>query len=342
MTIHKRFARRSVIAAGMAAGLVAIAGVPAKAQVSEIRFAKGFGIPYLPVIILEENKLVEKHTKALGLPEAKGEFMQLASGAAMTDALLSGNLEYATGGPGPLLTVWDKTKGNLNVKGISAISSIPIYLNTINPDVKTIKDFTDKDRIAVPTVKVSTQAVTLQMAAEQVFGKGKHDVLDRLTVSMAPPDAHNAMMSKGTEITANFTSPPFMYLQLRNNHARRILSSYDVLGGPANFILMWTTARFHDANPKHHQAVLNALEEANKYIKENPRGAAEAFIKNQKSPLQLDFVEEMVRNPENIFSTAPQGVMKYADFMNRIGSIKNRPEKWQDMFFPAVHDRKGT
>lgn len=338
-TKRRAFARLGVSLLVLAAGL---AGMPAAAQVSEIRFAKGFGIPYLPVIILEEQGLVEKHTKLLGLPETKARFIQLASGAAMTDALISGNLEYATGGPGPLLTVWDKTRTSLNVRGIAAISSIPIYLNTINPKVKTIRDFSDADRIAVPSVKISTQAVTLQIAAEKEFGRGKHDVLDKLTVSMAPPDGHNAMMSKGTEINANFTSPPFMYLQLQNNHARTVLSSYSVMEGPTTFILMWTSQKFHDANPRHHQAVLNALEEANKYIKENPRGAAEAFIKNQKSKLDLAFVQEMIANPENRFTTTPQNLMKYADFMSRIGSLKQRPASWKDVFFPEVHDRQGS
>jgi len=338
-TKRRAFARLGASLLVLAAGL---AGMPAGAQVSEIRFAKGFGIPYLPVIILEEQGLVEKHTKLLGLPEAKARFIQLASGAAMTDALISGNLEYATGGPGPLLTVWDKTRTSLNVRGIAAISSIPIYLNTINPKVKTIRDFSDADRIAVPSVKISTQAVTLQIAAEKEFGRGKHDVLDKLTVSMAPPDGHNAMMSKGTEINANFTSPPFMYLQLQNNHARTVLSSYSVMEGPTTFILMWTTQKFHDANPKHHLAVLNALEEANKYIKENPRGAAEAFIRNQKSKLDLAFVQEMIANPESHFTTAPQNLMKYADFMSRIGSLKQRPASWKDVFFPEVHDRQGS
>lgn len=337
-TKRRTLAKFGLTLLAVAAGF---SGTAAQAQATEVRFAKGFGIPYLPVIILEEQKLVEKHSKLLGLPEAQAKFIQLASGAAMTDALISGNLEYATGGPGPLLTVWDKTRGSLNVKGIGAISSIPIYLNTINPAVKSIKDFTEKDRIAVPTVKVSTQAVTLQIAAEKEFGRGKHDALDKLTVSMAPPDAHNAIMSKGTEITANFTSPPFMFQQLKAGHARTVLSSYTVMEGPTTFILMWTTQKFHDQNPKLHQAILNALEEANKYIKANPRGAAQAFIANQKSKLDPAFVEEMIANPELVFTTAPQKLMKYADFMARIGSLKQKPASWKDVFFPEVHDRQG-
>ncbi|MEP9348126.1 ABC transporter substrate-binding protein [Xanthobacter sp. KR7-225] len=330
--------------AGAAAGAVALLALagPASAQLTEIRFAKGFGIPYLPITVMQQQQLVEKQVAAAGLGPVKGVYMQLASGAAMTEALLSGNLDFATGGPGPLLTVWDRTKGNLNIKGIAAVSSIPVYLNTINPNVKTIADFTDKDRIAVPTVGVSTQAVTLQIAAEKLFGKGKHAQLDKFTVSVAPPDAHNAMMSGGTEITANFTSPPFMYLQVKDGKARRILTSYDVMGGATSFILMWTTEKFYKTYPKYFEAVLAALEEANAFIKANPRQAAEIFIAAEKSKLPLDFVEEMIKDPDVIFTSSPQNLMVYAEFMQRNGAIKNKAENWKTLFFPPVHTRSGS
>ncbi len=73
----------------------------------------------------------------------------------MNDAIISGNLDFASGGVGPLLTIWGKTRTNLGVKGVAALNSMPLYLNTINPNVKTIKDFTDKDRIALPAVQES-------------------------------------------------------------------------------------------------------------------------------------------------------------------------------------------
>jgi NitT/TauT family transport system substrate-binding protein len=133
-----------------------------------------------------------------------------------------------------------------------------------------------------------------------------------------------------------------MYQQLQNSQVRTVLSSYSVMEGPTTFILMWTSQKFHDANPKHHQAVLNALEEANKFIKDNPKGAAQAFIKNQNSKLELAFIQEMIANPENQFTTAPQNLMKYADFMHRIGSLKQKPASWKDVFFPEVHDRSGS
>src|SRR5215216_1438886 len=180
----------------------------------QIRIAKQYGISYLPIMVMEEKLLIEKHARQQGLGDVKTEWMQFSSGTAMNEALISGTLDLASGGVGPLVTIWAKTKGNLNVKGVAAINSMPLYLNTNNPSVKTIKDFTAKDRIALPAVKVSIQAVTLQMAAEKLLGK--HDALDHLTVSMSHPDATAALLSGQSEITAHFGSPPFHYTQLQN------------------------------------------------------------------------------------------------------------------------------
>ncbi|MEK7246804.1 MAG: ABC transporter substrate-binding protein, partial [Pseudomonadota bacterium] len=296
----------------------------------------------LPLIVMEQKQLFEKHTKAAGLGDTKITWLQLAAGPAMNDALLSGNLDIATGGQGPFIVIWARTKGGLNVKGLSAMNSMPLYLNTINPAVKTLRDFTDKDRIALPAVKVSYQAVTLQMAAEQAFGPGKHDALDRLTVSMSHPDGFNAMMSGRSEITAHFTSAPFMYQQLEDPRVKRVLSSYEVIGGPATFNLLWATSKFHDQSPKTYRAFMAALDEAMQLIDADKTAIAKLWIDAEKSKLSQAFVEKILRDPENVFTTTPQNVMKYAEFMQKVGAIKEKPAKWSDMFFPEIHGKPGS
>jgi NitT/TauT family transport system substrate-binding protein len=223
---------------------------------------------------------------------------------------------------------------------VAAINSMPLYLNTINSNVKTLKDFAEKDRIAMPAVKVSIQAVTLQMAVEKELGK--FDALDHLTVSMSHPDGHTAMLSGRSEITAHFTSAPFMYQQLQDQRVRRVLSSYDVLGGPATFNVLWTTNKFHDQNPKLYRVLLTALDEAMVIIKRDPSGVAKLWIEAEKSRLDPAFVEKIIRDPENVFTTEPQNVMKYADFMHKVGSIREKPNSWRDLFFPDIHDRPGS
>lgn len=334
--------RRAMLAlAPLALALTSLAAPPAGAEVSEVRLAQQFGIGYLPLTVMREHKLLEKHAEKAGL-KVTTAWNRFSSGAAMNEALISGNLEFASGGVGPLVVIWARTKGNLNVKGVAAINSMPLYLTTNNPKVTSLRDFADSDRIALPAVKVSIQAVTLQMAAEKVFGEGKHDTLDRLTVSMSHPDATAALLSGRSEITANFSSPPFMFQQLADQRVKRVLSSYDVLGGPSTFNTIWTTSAFRDANPKTYKAFVAALDEAMAWIKADTRRAAALYVDAEKSKLALDFIEQMVANPEISFTTAPRNVMKYADFMHRIGSIKTRPADWKELFFEEIHGVPGS
>lgn len=326
------------------AGAALLSGMsPLLAQETKtVRFAEQFGIGYLPLSIMQDMKLVEKQAEAQGLGDITVEWTKLTGGAPINDALISGQIDIAAGGVGPLLTIWAKTKGSLNVKGVAALNSMPLYLNTINPNVTTIKDFTEKDRIALPSVKVSIQAVTLQMAAEKVFGEGKHDALDALTVSMSHPDGFTNMMSGKSEITGHFTSAPFMYQELEDKRVKRVLSSYEVIGGPATFNLIWAKQEFAEKNPKTFAAVYAALEEAMAYIGANPREAAERWKKVENSKLPIETIEKIIRDPENKWTAAPQNIMVYANFMNKVGSIKAKPADWKEIFFPAVHSKEGS
>jgi NitT/TauT family transport system substrate-binding protein len=260
----------------------------------------------------------------------------------MNDALLSGNLQFASGGVGPFTTLWAKTRGNLDVKATSAINSMPLFLITNNPKVKTLKDFTDKDKIALPAVKVSIQAVTLQMAAEKAFGEGQQNKLDHLTVSMAHPDALTALVSGKSEVTAHLGSPPFQYQELEHTGMHKVLSSYDVLGGPATFNVVWTTAKFHDENPKIYAAFMAALDEATATINRDKRAAGEAYLRITKDKDSLDDIVKMLNDPAIVYTTTPNNVMKYVDFMYKVGSIKVKPASWKEMFFPNAHKLSGS
>jgi NitT/TauT family transport system substrate-binding protein len=313
----------------------------AEAQVKTVRLAKQFGISYLPLTIMEDKKLLEEEAKKLGV-EVKTEWLQLSAGSPMNEALISGNLDFASGGVGPLLTIWSRTRANLKVMGVAAINSMPIWLTTINPDVKTIKDFTEKDRIALPAVKVSIQAVTLQMAAEQTFGPGQHGRLDTLTVSMSHPDGMAAMMSGRSEVTGHFTSAPFQYQELADPRVRKVVDSYDVLGGPHTFNVVWASTRFRDENPKIVEAFVAALDEAVKFINANRKEAAEIWVRAENSRMPAAEAERIIRLPENEWTMTPKKVMAYADFMSRNGLIPARPESWKDLFFPEMHGLPGS
>jgi len=317
------------------------AAAPAQAEPEAIRIAKQFGISYLPLIVMQEDHLLEAEGRARGLDLAP-QFLTIGNGGAINDLLISGNLEFASGGVGPMLTIWGKTRNNLKVKGVASLNAMPIFLNTRNPAVKTIADFTDADRIALPAVKVTIQAVVLQMAAAQAFGQASFDKLDHLTVSLSHPDAYTALTGFKSEIDAHFTSAPFQYQELEDPRIHRVLNSYDVLGGPHSFNTIWTTQRYHDAHPKEYAAFLAALERAQKSIIANPEHAAELYIRNEHSKEDAGKLVALIRLPENQWTMVPQRVMQFATFMNQTGAVGTKPDSWKDLFFPEIHDLKGN
>ena len=326
-----------------AVGLLFSAGLAgaAHAETATVRIAKQFGISYLPLTLMEDQKLFEKHAKQAGI-DLKVEWTRFSAGSGMNEALLSGNLDFASGGVGPMLTIWGKTQNNLKVKGVAALNAMPLYLVSSNPNVKTIKDFTEKHKIALPGVKSSIQAVTLHMAAEKAFGAGQQYKLDSLTVSMSHPDALAAVLGGHSEINAHFGSAPFQDIELANPKVHKVLDSYEVLGGPHTFNSVWATTKFVEGHPKLVKAFIDALEESMSRIKSDPAAAAAIWIKAENSKLSAADAEKIIRDPQNEWTTTPKKIMVYLDYMNRAGLVPAKATSWQDVFFSGIHGAKGS
>jgi sulfonate transport system substrate-binding protein len=315
---------------------------PAIAEVNQVRFARQLGLGYLQFYIMEDKKLVEKHAQQLGLGTVTTQWLALGTPTALNDALLTGNVDIIGVGLPAFLTLWDKTRRNADVKAMVALNRQPAYLNTRDPNIKSVRDFTDKDRIAVPAPKVSVQAIMLEMIAEKTFGPGKYDALDHLTVGMSHPDGTAALLSGKLEITAHFTSAPFQYQQLENPAIHRIATSYDATDGPNTFSVAATMSRFRDANPQVYKAVMAAIDDANDFIVKNPREAAEIFLRIENARFPVAFIEKLIGDPEFSFAPAPENVMKIYGFMHRVGALKNMPATWRELFLPDIHGLNGS
>jgi len=313
------------------------------AEVSEVRITKQFGVGFLPLMAMEDQKLVEKQSKAAGLPEVKGVFMTLSNPAAMNDGLLSGQIDFGTNGPPAIITIWARTKGSANeVKGVAGMVLTPMWLNVNNPAIKTIRDFTEKDKIAVTAVKVSIPAIIMQMAAMKEWGKDSYAKLDPLTVSMSHPDGMAAFLSK-RDISGHFTSPPFMYKELEQPGVHRIMSSDDVMGGPTTFSNLYSTSKFHDANPRVYKAVLAAFMEAIELVNKDKKQAAEIYLRvsgDKKSTVAE--IQKQLEDPNLVFTATPRNIQKYADFMHDVGSVKVKANSWKDIYFPEIHNLPGS
>ncbi|WP_370691299.1 ABC transporter substrate-binding protein [Bradyrhizobium sp.] len=322
---------------------VALSGSQALAQAkTEIALSRQPGIFYMPSHIMEKQKLIEKHAAALGLAGITTKWLTFNSGGAQTDALLAGGVDILNTGTGNLLLLWDRTRGG--VKGIVATSAQPMTLISRDANIKSLRDIGPNDKIAVPTVKVSTQAIVLQIAAAELFGADQWSKLDANTVQLGHPDAYVALSNPQHEVRNHFSIPPFTFLELKNvPGAHIVLSSPDVMGGPLSQAQFFTTTKFADANPKIIQAVRDATREAQDLIRSDTKTAVDIYKEITGDKTSADDLLAWLKEPGMMeWNLQPQGTMKFAAHLFKTGTLKTQPKAWTDYYLPVAHDLKGN
>lgn len=311
-------------------------------QAREIKVTRQPSIIYMPTYVMERQRLIEQRAAALGVPDLKIEWLVFSGGGNATDALLAGSIDVIHTGPTNLLLLWDRTRGG--VKGIVASSALPLILVSRDPRLQKLSDFTETDKIAVPTVRVSTQAVLLQIAAATAFGGDGWGRLDGNTVQMSHPDALVALTNPRHEVASHFGAPPFIFQELRTvPGAHRITDDRSIMGGPVSNSVSFATTKFGDANPKVIQAIKEATMEAERFIRANPREAVEIYRAGSGDKTPADDLLAMMREPGmDDYRPQPQGTLRMAQHMHRVGTLKTLPKAWTDYFFAVSADLEGS
>ena len=314
----------------------------ARAELGEINVAQQYGVAFLPLMLMERDKLVEKHARAEGLGEIKVGWIKVAGPSVMNDGVISGALQFIAVGAPSVITLWDKTKDSVGVKGMSAMTTYPLYLNVRNPNIKSVRDFSDKDRIAVPSVKVSTQAIMLQMIAAKEYGDANYARFDPWTVGLSHPDGLLALTNNSGGVDAHFTTSPFHEQEAKMPGVRTLTTNYEILGGPATAIVIAASTKYRDANPKGYKAFYDALKEAIDTINKDKRAAAKVYLEEAKDTKNtVDDIYAMINAADYAYTLTPQKVGKTAEFMYKIGSLKTKPASWKELFFPEAQNLPG-
>lgn len=311
-------------------------------QKTEISITRQPGILYMPTHVIEKQRLIEKHAAQLGIANPSTKWLIFAGGGAQTDALLSGNVDVVNTGTGNLLLLWDRTRGG--VKGIVASSAQPLLLITRNPNIKSLKDFGPTDKIAVPTVRVSTQAILLQMAAGQLYGADQWSKFDVNTVQLGHPDAALALANPTHEVASHFSAPPFQANELKTvPGAHVIVDSTSIIGGPLTQGQFFTTTKFADANPKMVQAIRAAAAEAKAFIEKDRKASVEIYREITGDKTSVEDLLDLLAQPGMMqWNLEPQGTMKFAQHLHKVGTLKTLPASWKDYYLPSAHDLPGS
>ncbi len=329
--------RRAILRTA-AAGTFAIASGARAQQKPEVAITRSLGINYLPTHVIERDRLIERHAVRLG-SELRVTWVDLPVIAAGNDALLTGRVDILNTGIGNLLLLWDRTRGG--VKGIVNVSAQPLALLTRNPDVRAVRDFGPSDRIAVPLVRMSTQAMLLQMASAEAFGADQWARLDPITVQLSHADAAAALAHPRHEVNSHFSAPPYSFLSLRNvPGVRQVPMPPETT---VSQVQLFTTTRFADANPVAIEAVRAAMLEAIDLIRADRRAALTIYRELSRDRTSLDDLVSMLGEPGMMnFNPAPRGTMRFAAHLHRTGSLRTMPAAWTDYYLPIAHDLGGS
>jgi NitT/TauT family transport system substrate-binding protein len=311
-----------------------------RAEVEEVKIALQNGSNYLPLMVMQNQKLVEKHIAAKGMSTTV-TWARLGGPSAVVDSFLAGAVHFSGQGLPSTALIWDRTRNGIGAKAVSAMVASNIWLMTRKPELKSLADLTEKDRIALPSVKTSSQALFLWEAAEKAFGPGQWGKLDHLTVSMAHPDAMAAVLSPNSEISAHAATSPYADLE-RKAGLHAITDLYAVAGGAVTGLNFVSTEQFRKANPATYDAVVAAFDEAIDWVNADKPRAAKFYLDVSKEKMSLEDLTQIMQAPDYIFGKTPHRVGAAIDMMYKAGILKTKAQSWKDMYFPEAHGLPGN
>lgn len=328
----------------LAVSLLAL-GMPgaARADVASVRIVAPADLAMLPLVVAAHGRLIEQHAGARGLHGVAVQWL-IPNGGNPIEQLLNGQADIvATTDIVGFLAAWDEHSGSpREIRGLAALAQMPYQLLSRNPAIQTIRNFTAKDRIAVPAVKTSLPAVMLEMAAADEWGAAHYDRLDPLTVALGSEAADAALHSGKGEIDADFSRMPYADDERGDPAIHRVMDSFDI-AGPHSIALVVTTAQFRDANPALCAALVGALTDADGFIKASRGAAAEIYGKEKNSEgIPVEDLTDMLGDPDTEFTASPAGIRRIAGFLHQIGRLKQNPDSWQLLFFPEIYKRPGS
>lgn len=296
-------------------------GCNKKPEIVEITIAEQYGFAYAPIQIMKEKKMLENKMD----DNTTVNWVQLANTTAIREAMLTGDVDFGFMAIPPFLIGWEK---GMEWKIATGLSCSPIGLVTYDSSIQSIKDFSSHHRIALPQPG-SVQHILLSMAAEKIFSDSNK--FDRQLVTMSHPDGMNALIAK-KDISAHFTSPPYLNRELSIEGMHQILTGEEAMGKEFSFIIGVATEDLYNKNQEIYQSFLSALEEAIQYIQKNPKEAS--IILSKLYNISENETLEYMQGIE--YTTTVKGLLDFSDFMTRNNYLQNSFSSVDEVLFEGV------
>ena len=299
--------------------LITACGSSDQSSQKSITIAEQYGLAYAPVQLIKELKLLEESD-----PDLKIEWKQLSNTTSIRESMLAGEVDIAFMAIPPFLIARDK---GMEWKIISGLSESPLGLMTNREAINSLSDFKDEDKIALPQPG-SIQHILLSMAAQRKFGdSGK---FDEQLLTMSHPDAMNALLAGG-EVSSHFASPPYLFLESREEGIKKVLSGKEAFGGDFTFIVGVSTEGFYQNQSENYKIFSAALKEAINFMQKNSAEAADILADNYN--LSESEMREYLNWPGMIFTSEIKGLEEFITFMTAEGYLQENNHQLAELIF---------
>jgi NitT/TauT family transport system substrate-binding protein len=281
------------------------------------------GLGSVTLIILKLQKTLDKQ-----FPQTNIQWKILNSGASVREAMIANQAQLGSLGLPPFLVGWDR---GFNWKVLVSTSRADIWMVARDPRIRTLKDFTPSDKIAV-VAPDSQQAILIRKAAQEQLGNAH--ALDRNLISLSSADGEQALRTG--QIAAHFSGSPFQEREVADG-GHIVLHSNDVFG-LVGAGLITLAPNFYNQYPNFVKKLYQDILDATAFAKANHEQAAQYLAQDQGGGggTAAQF-KTLLDNPGFVFDTTPSGLIAYATFMQSIGLISKVPGSVRDLEVPILN-----
>ena len=175
----------------------------------KITIAYQSSIAYAPILVMMNQKLIEKHYDG----EVNIDWQMLANGAAINEGLTSGSVDIGCMGAAPAIT---GIKAGIPGKIFAGISSQPYGILTNQDDINSLKDITAQDQIAITGLN-SHPHILLAMAAKAYLGDA-HALDGKLTV-LSNADGYTSLLSGAVQ--CHMVISPYNFMEEAADNSKK-------------------------------------------------------------------------------------------------------------------------
>jgi len=294
-------------------------------ETEKICIAYQYGLAYAPLIIVQEQNLIEeKYSEATG-KEIKVEWVQMGSGADINTGMASGDIDVGLMGIAPAIT---GIMNNVGYRIFTNISGQEHGLMTNDSGLDSLDKLVGSDRqIALVNIG-SIQHIILARALDHA-GYDSH-ALDSNLVAMKHPDGMAAV--RAGSVACHLTTNPYIYIEREDETLQEIAGITDVWSAEDSFIVGVASENLYEENQELYQAICDSFEEAINLINSDIEAAAQLTYEKDGNDLELEISYMSVGK----YSTNTSGIFELAVFMKKAQFIESAPEQYGDLVFSNV------